>query len=391
MTSRIFWDDSYIYDFTARIEEINGKKVRLDQTAFHPQGGNQPSDKGFLKIGDLTLDVLDVQEVGQVIWHELGKEIDINLISQDVSGSVDNFFRFSLMRNHTAQHLISGLFESEFNISTTEAHIYSSHSAISFSRPLNVEELEKVLIKANKAIVDNVQVVSTISSSSTAEEVKVRSKSIPSNDQIRIVEIKEIDVTFCSGTHVKSLSELGVIGVKKRTSNSLSIVCSLEALDIIAMSNVHMSNWAFEESQKISKTPSFISNRLKAIPTYKKQIMELSASLIEIWLENHLLEPINEKCILITAPYENLPRNAWVSGVKKIPDNVYLGIKTSEGIFLIFSGDKVPLAVNELVAKIVEANLGKGGGSKKLAQLKPFNFETISNDIQDLFTSLFKD
>ncbi|MCG3217454.1 MAG: alanyl-tRNA editing protein [Candidatus Heimdallarchaeota archaeon] len=390
MTSRIFWEDFYVYEFTAIIEEISGNKVRLDQTAFHPQGGNQPSDKGFLKIGEKTLDVLDVQEDGQVIWHELSEEIDIGLISKEVLGSIDIRFRFSLMKNHTAQHLISGLFESELDISTTEAHIYSSHSAISFSRSFDVEELEKVMIKANKAIIDDLRVISSISSSSLAEEAKVRSKAIPSNDQIRTVKIEEIDATFCSGTHVKSLGELGVIGVKKRTSNSISIVCSIDSLEIIAMSNTHMANWAFEESQKISQTPNFISDRLKIIPDYKKQVMELSASLIDAWWKTQFIKPENDKCKLIIAPYENLPRNAWINGVPEIPDNVYLGVKTSERIFLIFAGEKVPLAANDLVTKIVEANLGKGGGSKKLAQLKPANFETISADITALFYSLFE-
>ena len=388
MTSRIFWDDSYIFDFVAIVEEINGNKVRLNQTAFHPQGGNQPSDKGILKVGNLNLNVIDVQEEDQVIWHELKEEIDISLISQEVLGSVDQSFRFSLMKNHTAQHLISGLFESELKISTTEAHIYPSHSAISFTRSFSVEELEKVLIKANKVILDNLLVVSSISSTSAAKETKVRSKSIPANDQIRTVEIMEIDTTFCSGTHVKSLGELGVIGVKKRTSNSLSIVCSTNTLEIIAMSTAYMVNWAFEESQKISQTPSFISDRLKSIPDYKKHIIELSATIIESWLESQLIEPSSEKCALIIAPFENLPRNAWVNGVQKIPDNVYLGVKTIEGIFLVFSGEKVPLAANDLVAKFVEANLGKGGGSKKLAQLKPINFETIINDVKKLFNSL---
>jgi alanyl-tRNA synthetase len=388
VTSRIFWDDSYIFDFVAIVEEINGNKVRLNQTAFHPQGGNQPSDKGILKVGNLNLNVIDVQEEDQVIWHELKEEIDNSLISQEVLGSVDQSFRFSLMKNHTAQHLISGLFESELKISTTEAHIYPSHSAISFTRSFSVEELEKVLIKANKAILDNLLVVSSISSTSVAKETKVRSKSIPTNDQIRTVEITDIDATFCSGTHVKSLGELGVIGVKKRTSNSLSIVCSINTLEVIAMSNAYIVNWAFEESQKISQTPSFISDRLKSIPDYKKQIMELSISIVESWLKIQLIEPISEKCALIIAPYENLPRNAWVNGVQKIPDNVYLGVKTIEGIFLVFSGEKVPLAANDLVAKFVEANLGKGGGSKKLAQFKPINFETITNDVRKLFNSL---
>jgi alanyl-tRNA synthetase len=390
VTSRIFWNDSYIFDFVAIIKEINGKKIRLNQTAFHPQGGNQPSDKGYLKIGDQIVDVIDVQEEEQVIWHELREEIDSSLVSQKIMGSIDKSFRFSLMKNHTAQHLISGLFESELKISTTEAHIYSSHSAISFSRSFNVEELEEILTKANKVIMEDLQVISSITSSSTADKVKVRSKTKPDNEQIRTVEILEIDAAFCSGTHVKSLGELGMIGAKKRTSNALSIVCSINSIEIIAMSNAHMANWAFEESQKINQTPNFVSDRIKIIPAYKKQIMDLSSSLIESWWKNQSFE-IDKEYTLIIAPYENLPRNAWVNELQKIPDNVYLGVKTSEGIFLIFSGEKVPLTANDLVAKMVEANLGKGGGSKKLAQLKPINFETINNDIIALFNILIKD
>ena len=55
-----------------RIEE--GKEAGtvslvLEKTIFHPQGGGQPSDQGFIALGDAKFVVSELKVVGQAIVH----------------------------------------------------------------------------------------------------------------------------------------------------------------------------------------------------------------------------------------------------------------------------------------------------------------------------------
>ncbi|KXB04229.1 hypothetical protein AKJ49_02310, partial [candidate division MSBL1 archaeon SCGC-AAA382A03] len=50
MTKKIYFEDCYVKEFDAVAEKVNNEQINLDQTAFYPEGGGQPSDTGT--IGD---------------------------------------------------------------------------------------------------------------------------------------------------------------------------------------------------------------------------------------------------------------------------------------------------------------------------------------------------
>ena len=68
-TIRLFEQDAYLGEFEATVErsicEGGIYRVLLDQTAFFPEGGGQPSDEGTLD----GIFVSDVQEIDGEIWH----------------------------------------------------------------------------------------------------------------------------------------------------------------------------------------------------------------------------------------------------------------------------------------------------------------------------------
>ena len=52
MTDRLYNKDAYLQDFDAEVlsceEGKKGYEIVLDRTAFFPEGGGQPADRGWL-------------------------------------------------------------------------------------------------------------------------------------------------------------------------------------------------------------------------------------------------------------------------------------------------------------------------------------------------------
>ncbi|HSD83754.1 MAG TPA: alanyl-tRNA editing protein, partial [Anaerolineae bacterium] len=104
MTERLYYADAYLRSFQARVTdrvEVNGQPaVILDRTAFYPEGGGQPADRGTLN----HIDVVDVQtrETDDEVLHFLSAP----LAEDEVTGVVDGGRRFDLMQQHTGQHIL---------------------------------------------------------------------------------------------------------------------------------------------------------------------------------------------------------------------------------------------------------------------------------------------
>ena len=60
MTTRLYYTDAALLDFTARVADLadDGRRVYLDRTALYPTSGGQPHDLGSL-AGVPVVDVVD--------------------------------------------------------------------------------------------------------------------------------------------------------------------------------------------------------------------------------------------------------------------------------------------------------------------------------------------
>ena len=85
-TEKLYYNDGKLSAFTATVLECreakDGWDVVLDRTAFYPEGGGQPCDRGTLE----RLEVLDVQEQKNCILHRLEQPL---LPGTEVRGQVD--------------------------------------------------------------------------------------------------------------------------------------------------------------------------------------------------------------------------------------------------------------------------------------------------------------
>src|SRR5271166_1971754 len=78
LTERIYYTDSFLHEFEARVVAVSDEAVTLDRSAFYPTSGGQVFDTGWLEVnGSARVRVKDVAEneqTGEVLHIVEGAE-----------------------------------------------------------------------------------------------------------------------------------------------------------------------------------------------------------------------------------------------------------------------------------------------------------------------------
>ncbi len=194
--------------------EVNGQPaVILDRTAFYPEGGGQPSDRGALN----RVEVVDVQtrEADDEVLHILSAP----LAEAAVTGVVDHTRRFDLMQQHTGQHILSQAFVHTASAETVSFHLNPDPSEGALTIDLSQAALTPAQIDraedfANTIVYENRPVIARFVDDEELQALPLRKP--PQVDRaIRIVEIQGFDWSACGGTHVARTGEVGVIKIVK--------------------------------------------------------------------------------------------------------------------------------------------------------------------------------
>jgi misacylated tRNA(Ala) deacylase len=215
LTKKLYWEQPYLQDFTAKIVGSNGTQVELDQTLFYPRGGGVSCDTGVLD----NLKVVETSKDGDRILHMLEFPASF-AVGQTVTGRVDWDRRHRLMRMHTAGHLLSALFYSGAKCLITGNQIDVDRSRMDFSLEVfDRSQIEGFVKEANKLITHDAPVKSYFLERSEAlkipDMVKLAEAAPPVEAQLRIVEIAGIDRQADGGLHVAHLNEIGKIELLK--------------------------------------------------------------------------------------------------------------------------------------------------------------------------------
>jgi alanyl-tRNA synthetase len=216
MTERLYYFDSYLTNFRARVVHVSPdasspdrQRVYLDRTAFYPTSGGQPFDTGRLA----GLEVMEVIDEGDRVAHVLrGPLTQID----EVEGTIDLARRFDHMQQHTGQHLLSAVLLEMFDAPTVSFHLGAESCTIdvtqSDGRTLDPAQLREAERRANQIIFENRPVAINFQHSS--EDLGLR-KPTEREGEVRIISIQGLDRSACGGTHVRATGEIGAILLRK--------------------------------------------------------------------------------------------------------------------------------------------------------------------------------
>jgi len=218
-TRTLYYEDPYIKEFEARVQRVaENKYVVLDQTAFYPEGGGQPADLGFLKFDSTQAEVVGVQKIGNVIVHVVKGNVPREGVK--VTGHIGWNRRISLMRHHTATHVIMGAARRVLGQhvwqSGAQKEVETSRLDISHFQRLTREEIHKIEELANNAVMQTIPVETSVKPRTEAERQHgfrlYQGGAVPGKE-IRVVKTGNWEVQACGGTHVKNTGEIGLIKI----------------------------------------------------------------------------------------------------------------------------------------------------------------------------------
>ena len=258
-TKKLYYEDVYKKEFTAKVlecrESQKGYEIILNQTAFYPEGGGQPSDTGILG----GINVKEVHEKDGELIHYTDGPLEVGM---DVIGKINWGRRFDLMQQHSGEHIVSGLVHEAFGYDNVGFHMGSDVITIDFSGMLDEKQMAEIEAKANQIIWENQEVEIFYPTEEELKNLDYRSKKELSG-WVRIVRFPGADTCACCGTHVTRTGEIGMVKllsvVKFREGVRMEMLSGKRVLDYLNMVNEQNRQISVKLSAKMDKTASAVA------------------------------------------------------------------------------------------------------------------------------------
>lgn len=374
--NKLYYEDQYLKEFTAEIigviEKNNLYYVSLDKTAFFPGGGGQHCDLGYID-NHKVIDI--VEENGEIYHVTQTKPIKIHR----VNCKIDWDRRLDGMQQHLGQHVLSGCFFKLFNANTVSIHLGNEISTVDIQGYLDEESIRKAERMANEIIYQNIGVNFLTPSKKELKKLNLRRDLPNTNEQIRVVQIGDLDINACCGVHPSRTLDLQAIKIKRwekhKGATRIEYLAGKRAIeDYFKKDDFRNQICKFLNcgEQDAINSVNKLSNELKACKDENRQIkIEIS----DYQIKDMIMSAENLGDIsVITKIYESgdLKHISKIAEKIVLNDNmiVLLGVKNEEKANLIFAASKNinSISMSDLLKDAITLIDGRGGGSNFLAQ-----------------------
>lgn len=221
MTKLLYQTDSYLKEFDSVVSAIDAENhgVILEQTAFYPGGGGQPSDSGWLESEGSEYRVSKIKRIAGNLVHLIEGQEALPESGKTVTGRIDWERRYQLMRTHSALHVLCGVVFRDYGASVTGGDMDPLQGRMDFEfetmqREL-VDEIEAAInfeVEKNHPI--KVAILPREEAFQIPDLIRTKINLLPEGiREVRIVEIVGLDLQADGGTHVRNTAEIGRIRI----------------------------------------------------------------------------------------------------------------------------------------------------------------------------------
>lgn len=377
MTRRLYYQDSYMFQFDSPVVRTvpvpEGYRVYLEATAFYPESGGQPSDRGTLG-GQPVLDMAE-DEAGDV-YHLLPAPPAGEL----VAGEIDRSRRLDHMRQHTGQHLLSAAMVQLFKLRTVGFHMSQDISTVDFeTESLPAGRIQQAVAMSNRIILENRPVEVLFFDDSGIEGAGLR-KPTRRKGEIRVIGIEGFDRSACGGTHVRQTGETGMLFVHKseKMKGKVRLFFTCGERTLAACTGMHESLLALSRitttgfPELPAKMEKLLQEKMELEKECQRLKQDLLSSRIPVWRQAGL-QP-DGRCVVVLELEEPAPV------VRQLCQQLIAGSGETVALLACVPGNTLFLGrsaenrldLRELTALINQEFGSRGGGRPDFAQAGGF-------------------
>jgi misacylated tRNA(Ala) deacylase len=219
MTELVFRDDAYARSCPARVVAADERGIRLDRTVFYPTGGGQPGDTGTLRLASgETIAIIDTVkgETADEVIHVPAPGTPLPAPGTEVAAEIDWERRYRLMRMHSCLHLLCAVVPG----AVTGGQVSDGRGRLDFDVPGASLDKEAIAARLNELIAAGHDVtprwITDDELESRPELVRTMSVKPPVGaGRVRLMEVADIDLQPCGGTHIRNTAEIGPVVIGK--------------------------------------------------------------------------------------------------------------------------------------------------------------------------------
>jgi alanyl-tRNA synthetase len=383
MTDRLYYHDSFLYDFEAEVSEVlNSPRpaLILDRTAFYPTSGGQVFDMGWI-----TSDANTKLRVTEVADTEDGKVIHYLEATKDlqpgarVHGQIDATRRRDHMQQHSGQHVLSAAFLRLHNLPTVSFHMADDYCSIDLDTPtLTQKQIESAERLANEIILENRPLEVRFVTREEAGKLGLRKVPVTDRNELRIIDIRDWDLSACGGTHVAQTGQIASVLLRKaekvRQGWRVEFVAGQRAVATARRDFTALTETAALFSAHIYDVQQQAQKSLDELRSWRKQWERSQEELAAAQAAALLAETpeIKGRKIVVQSLADreiNFVKLLAQKLTRLSPSAVALLATTSPQPSLVFAQSAgQPFDMGGLMKETMTKLGGRGGGSKDLAQ-----------------------
>ena len=257
-----------------RADEGQEVEVFLDKTPFYAESGGQVGDAGLLETDTGTLIVADTKHVIQGLHGHRARVADGHVaVGQPVRSAIDSPRREAIRKSHTGTHVLHWALRDVLGDHANQAGSLVEPGRLRFdfshSAQVNAAEIGIIEAEANRRLVANGEVQTTVTSKDEAEEMgAIAFFGDKYGETVRVVQIGDFSTEFCGGTHTTSAAQVGPLVLTSESSIG-SNLRRVEALTgMAAYDNLVLVRNALSQTGGLLKAP------VSEVPARVEQLLE---------------------------------------------------------------------------------------------------------------------
>ncbi|MBN1399026.1 MAG: alanine--tRNA ligase [Bacteroidetes bacterium] len=356
------------------ILSIKNNLVILETTPFYGESGGQIGDTGELIVNNIPYPVIDTQKNGNVNIHILEKPIAGS--TKKVTARVDKERRLSIMRNHSATHLLHNALRKILGTHVQQAGSFVAPDYLRFdfshfAKP-GEKELANIEALVNEKIKENIPRTPGLNNIPFEEAKKMGALMFFGDkygERVNVIQFGNFSTEFCGGTHVNNTGEIWFFKIRSEGSvasgvRRIEAVTGTYALEYLNK-QIHEFESGYDSAyERLEETLKPQIKDLKKLPPVPNQTSPELAVLFEQLDKNKaVLEKIIEQDNDIKKVQEKESAKSRLQSLSGSIDELVAAATTVNGLKLV-SAKITASSMDELksLGDTLRSKIGSGVG-----------------------------